>query len=149
MTKFFGKEPSEEGLKEVTDSMQALNDLRYKVRFTINYGVCKIISLQNGNSFLVGDSLTLADLVLAVNITMCTVIGEYDMATNYPNILKCLSECQKLPEWQAVDKKMMDMMAAMADAMAAKKAAAEQFLQHCLVYDIKYTGYFTHITFVT
>ena len=45
MTKFFGKEPSEEGLKEVTDSMQALNDLRYKVRFTINYGVCKIISL--------------------------------------------------------------------------------------------------------
>ena len=31
MTKFFGKEPSEEGLKEVTDSMQALNDLRYKV----------------------------------------------------------------------------------------------------------------------
>ena len=37
MTKFFGKEPSEEGLKEVTDSMQALNDLRYKVRFTITY----------------------------------------------------------------------------------------------------------------
>lgn len=33
MTKFFGKEPSEEGLKEVTDSMQALNDLRYKVTF--------------------------------------------------------------------------------------------------------------------
>ena len=47
------------------------------------------------------------------------------MATNYPNILKCLTECQKLPQWQAVDKKMMDMMAAMADAMAAKKAAAE------------------------
>ena len=80
---------------------------------------------QDGNSFLVGDGLTLADLVLAVNITMCTVIGEYDMATNYPNILKCLTECQKLPQWQAVDKKMMDMMAAMADAMAAKKAAAE------------------------
>ena len=53
---------------------------------------------------------------------MCTVIGEYDMATNYPNILKCLTECQKLPQWQAVDKKMM---AAMADAMAAKKAASE------------------------
>ena len=123
MTKFFGKEPSEEGLKEVTDSMQALNDLRYKVTRLMKTNINLLF--QDGNSFLVGDSLTLADLVLAVNITMCTVIGEYDMATNYPNILKCLTECQKLPQWQAVDKKMMDMMAAMADAMAAKKAAAE------------------------
>ena len=69
--------------------------------------------------------MTLADIVLAVNITMCTVIGEYDMATKYPNLLKGLTECQKLKQWQDVDKKMMDAMAAMAEAMAAKKAAEQ------------------------
>ena len=39
MTKFFGKEPSEEGLKEVTDSMQALNDLRYKVPWPMKMNI--------------------------------------------------------------------------------------------------------------
>merc|ERR1719447_345967 len=55
--KFFGRPESAEGLEEAEDSFQALSDLRFK----------------NGNTYLVGDSLTLADLVLAVNLTMVTI----------------------------------------------------------------------------
>ena len=37
---------------------------------------------------MVGDSLTLADLALAVNITMCIAIGQYDVESNFPNLVK-------------------------------------------------------------
>merc|ERR1712168_623999 len=104
MTKLFGRPESAEGLKEAEDSMKALNDLRFK----------------NGNTYMVGDSLTLADLVLAVNITMCTIIGQYDMKSNFPNLLKGLTEIQKLPEWAPIDKRMMEYIA----SMMAKKAAS-------------------------
>ena len=72
MTKFFGKPESAEGLKEVEDSMQSLVDLRFK----------------NGNTFLVGDSITLADIVLAVNISMATIIGQYNVEAKYPALIK-------------------------------------------------------------
>ena len=68
---------------------------------------------------MVGDSLTLADLVLAVNITMATTIGQYDMDAKFPNLVKGLKEIEKLPEWQKVNNRMIDYI----KAMMAKKAA--------------------------
>ena len=68
---------------------------------------------------MVGDSLTLADLVLAVNITMATTIGQYDMGAKFPNLVKGLKEIEKLPEWQKVNNRMIDYI----KAMMAKKAA--------------------------
>ena len=59
-------------LKEVEDSMKELADLRF----------------SEGNKFLVGDALTLADLVLAVNISICIIVGQDDMATKWPNLVK-------------------------------------------------------------
>ena len=59
-------------LKEVEDSMKELADLRF----------------SEGNKFLVGDALTLADLVLAVNISICIIVGQYDIATKWPNLVK-------------------------------------------------------------
>merc|ERR1712242_387848 len=52
MTKFFGKPESEEGLKKVEDSMAKVSDLCFK----------------NGNTWVYGDSVTLADLELAIRV---------------------------------------------------------------------------------
>ena len=71
---------------------------------------------------MVGDSLTLADIVLAVNITMCTTVGQYDMKAKFPNLLKGLAEIEKLPEWQSIDKRMMEYIGLMM-AERAKKAS--------------------------
>ena len=71
-TKFFGAPESEEGLKEVEDSYQKLCDVRF----------------ANGNTWLVGDAMTLADLVLAVSLSMAVVIGQYDVAGKYPALMK-------------------------------------------------------------
>ena len=76
---------------------------------------------QNGNTYLVGDSLTLADLVLAVNITMATTIGQYDMAAKFPNLVKGLKEIEKLPAWQSVNNRMIEYIKAMMAKEAAKK----------------------------
>ena len=68
---------------------------------------------------MVGDSLTLADLVLAVNLTMVTTIGQYDLGAKFPNLVKGLNEIEKLPEWQSVNNRMVEYI----KAMMAKKAA--------------------------
>ena len=52
MTKFFGKPESEEGLKKVEDSMAKVSELCFK----------------NGNTWVYGDSVTLADLELAIRV---------------------------------------------------------------------------------
>merc|ERR1712212_198593 len=89
--KLSGKPESAEGLKEAEESMERINDLHFK----------------NGNIYMVGDSMTLADLVLAVNPTMCTTIGQYDLESNFPNLAKGLKQIQKLPEWQKIENRMI------------------------------------------
>merc|ERR1711915_521172 len=101
-TKVRGQPESAEGLKEAEDSLKALNDLYFK----------------NGNTFMVGDSLTLADLALAVNITMCISIGQYDIESKFPNLVKGLKEIQKLPEWNKIETRMN----AFIKALMAKQA---------------------------
>ena len=54
MTKFFGKPESEEGLKKVEDSMAKVSELCFK----------------NGNTWVYGDSVTLADLELAIRVRL-------------------------------------------------------------------------------
>lgn len=107
MTKFFGKPESEEGLKKVTDSFAKVSELCF----------------SSGNTWMYGDSVTLADLELAIRISMALYIGEYDVEANYPALMKGYNEIMKMPEWASVHTKMMDTMAGMAAAMAAKKAA--------------------------
>merc|ERR1712131_190732 len=102
MTAIMGLPETAEGLKECEDSMQALNDLRFK----------------DGNTWMVGDKMTLADLVLATLLSF-PVYAKYPMAEKFPNLIKGFNEIQKMPEWQKVNSVMMDFIA----AMKAKKTA--------------------------
>ena len=77
--------------------------------------------IQNGNTYLVGDSLTLADLVLAVNLTMVTIVGQYDMKSKFPNLMKGLNEIQKLSEFQSVNNRMIEYIQTMMAQKAAQK----------------------------
>ena len=61
MTKFFGKPESEEGLKKVEDSMAKVSELCFK----------------NGNTWVYGDSVTLADLELAIRVRQGSFISRY------------------------------------------------------------------------
>ena len=70
---------------------------------------------------MVGDSLTLADLVLAVNLTMVTIIGQYDMGAKFPNLVKGLNEIEKLPKWQSVNNRMIEYIKAMMAKAAENK----------------------------
>ena len=86
MTKFFGKEESEEGLKKVTDSFAKVSELCF----------------SSGNTWMYGDSVTLADLELAIRISMAICIGQYDVESNYPALMKGYNEIMKIPEWASV-----------------------------------------------
>lgn len=143
MTKIMGLPESAEGLKECEDSMQALNDLRFKViqlhsnqrpplkvphwyNFEIIGKLMWCVHdptklkriIQNGNTWMVGDKMTLADLVLATLLSF-PVYAEYPMAEKFPNLMKGFNEIQKMPEWKKVNTVMMDFIS----AMKAKKAA--------------------------
>lgn len=74
--------------------------------------------LQNGNTWMVGDKMTLADLVLATLLSF-PVYAEYPMAEKFPNLMKGFNEIEKMPEWKKVNTVMMDFIS----AMKAKKAA--------------------------
>ena len=75
------------------------------------------LCFKNGNTWVYGDSFTLADLELAVRISMAIEIGQFDVAGKYPAVMKGYNEILKMPEYASVHKTMMDFMA----AMAAKK----------------------------
>ena len=83
---------SAQGLAEVEESMKTLVDLRFK----------------NGNTFLVGDSITLADIVLAVNLSMAIIVGEYDVQAKYPELMKGYNQVNKMTQWQRVEKIMIE-----------------------------------------
>ena len=69
---------------------------------------------------MVGDKMTLADLVLATLLSF-PVYAQYPMAEKFPNLIKGFNEIQKMPEWQTVNSVMMDFIS----AMKAQKAASQ------------------------
>merc|ERR1712141_479250 len=104
MTVIFNK-TCETAFKDVEKSMENLVNLRF----------------AKGNTFLVDDTMTMADILLALFITMCTVIGQYPIDEKYPALSKGLKEIEKMDEWKTVNTKMMTIIA----EMAKKKKEAE------------------------
>ena len=66
---------------------------------------------------MVDDSLTLADLVLAVRVSFITQLGKHDLEATFPNLVKGLTEIQKLSEWKPIEKRMLDYV----DTIKSKK----------------------------
>ena len=73
MTIIFNK-TCETAFNDVEKSMENLVKLRF----------------SDGNTFLVDDCMSMADILLALFVTMCTVIGEYPIDEKFPALGKGL-----------------------------------------------------------
>ena len=65
---------------------------------------------------MVGDKMTLADLVLATLLSF-PVCAKFPMAEKFPNMIKGFKEIQKMPEWEKVNSVMIDFITAMQDSL--------------------------------
>lgn len=66
--------------------------------------VCLFLkSLPIPNSFLLGDKISSADIVVCIIFARLRMVGEYDLVEPFPELARWFSEMQKRPKFMAAD----------------------------------------------
>ena len=55
--------------------------------------------------------MSIADIQLATRLSMAIHVGDYNVEDKFPEIMKGYNEIVKMPEWQSVEKTMVDYIA--------------------------------------
>ena len=93
--RFFGREPEEGALEKVEASYAKIRDMHF----------------DKGQTWLANGEMSIADIQLATRLSMAIHVGDYNVEEKFPEIMKGYNEIVKMPEWQSVEKTMVDYIA--------------------------------------